>query len=260
MSLYTASPSDGVAWVTGASSGIGYALCLQLCAEGYNIVATARSRDKLEVLATEAEGLSGSIIIKPADVTDADAMAKIVSEIATEFDGFALAVLNAGVYIPVHGDDLNLGDFKKTFDVNLNGVVHGLIPAADLMKRQGRGQIALVSSVTGYGGLPTSAAYGATKAAIINLAESLKFDFDKMNIRIQVINPGFVKTDATAQNEFEMPAIIPAEEAAKRMSEGLRSGKFEITFPKRFTYILKLLNFLPYRAYFALVGKATNAR
>ncbi|MEN9895651.1 MAG: hypothetical protein RIR97_1503, partial [Pseudomonadota bacterium] len=126
------------------------------------------------------------------------------------------------------------------------------------MKTQGAGQIAIVSSVTGYGGLPTSAAYGASKAALINMAESLKFDLDKLGVRIQIINPGFVETAATAKNEFEMPALLKSDEAAERIYSGLQGQGFEITFPKRFTYGLKALQFLPYRAYFWLLNRATG--
>lgn len=258
MSLYVAHPSDGSAWVTGASSGIGYALALQLCSEGYTVFATARSEAKLKALADKAEGLAGTIICKAGDVTDASRMEEIVAEITDEAGTLALAILNAGIYIPVHGSDLKLEDFEDTFSVNLYGVVTGLLPVIDHMKGKGCGQIAIVSSVTGYGGLPTSAAYGATKAAVINMAESLKFDLDKMNIKIQVINPGFVKTAATDQNDFKMPAIIPADEAAVRVSQGLKKGGFEITFPKRFTYVLKFLNLLPYSLYFKLVGRTSR--
>lgn len=258
MSKYVASPVDGAAWVTGASSGIGYALALQLCSEGYKVFATARSESKLESLVAAASNLSGTIIAKQGDVTDASRMKAIVHEIVGEAGMLSLAILNAGIYIPVHGDDLKLEDFEDTFSVNLYGVVAGLLPVIDHMKMAGRGQIAVVSSVTGYGGLPTSAAYGATKAAVINMAESLKFDLDKLNIKIQVINPGFVKTAATDQNDFKMPAIISAEDAARRLSLGLKKGGFEITFPKKFTYVLKFLNLLPYWLYFKLVGRTSR--
>jgi NADP-dependent 3-hydroxy acid dehydrogenase YdfG len=258
MSIYNASPSDGVAWVTGASSGIGRSVALQLCSEGYNVVATARSVDKLEALKNEASNLRGEIITCAGDVTDAASMNDIVGSITNEHGAISLVILNAGVYIPVSGNSLKIEDFQSTFSVNLYGVVNGMVPAIEAMKTQGWGQVAIVSSVTGYGGLPTSAAYGATKAAVINMAESLKFDLDKLNIRIQVINPGFVKTAATDQNDFKMPAIIPAEEAAKRISEGLKKDCFEITFPKRFTYMLKFLNLLPYKLYFALVGRTSK--
>ncbi|MCY0095243.1 SDR family NAD(P)-dependent oxidoreductase [Hoeflea ulvae] len=258
MSSYTATPSDGSAWVTGASSGIGRDLALKLAREGYTVYATARSEDALQELARESGTLKGEIRAAPGDVTDEQAMAELAGLIDAVGNGLALAVFNAGVYLPVHGETLKVADFDKSFAVNLSGVVNGLVPAVARMKVRGRGQIAIVSSVTGYGGMPTSAAYGATKAALINMAESLKFDLDKFGVRIQVINPGFVDTPATADNAFEMPALLQPEEAARRIAEGLKSTSFEITFPRRFTYVLKALQFLPYPAYFALMNAATG--
>lgn len=258
MTSYTATPSDGAAWVTGASSGIGRALALDLAGEGFAVYATARSTDALAELESLSDGLKGRIIAAPGDVTDTEAMAEIAARIDAEGGGLALAVFNAGVYLPVHGETLKVADFDRSFSVNLSGVVNGLVPAIDKMKARGRGQIAIVSSVTGYGGMPTSAAYGATKAALINMAESLKFDLDKIGVRIQVINPGFVDTPATEDNAFTMPALLQPEDASKRIAKGLKSGSFEITFPRRFTYVLKLLQFLPYPAYFALMNAATG--
>jgi short-subunit dehydrogenase len=121
-----------------------------------------------------------------------------------------------------------------------------------------RGRIAIVSSVAGYRGLPTSAYYGATKAALINLAEALKFDLDRHGVTMQLIDPGFVRTPLTDKNEFAMPFRITPEEAAARIAKGLQSTRFEITFPRRFTYILKLARCLPYRLYFPLVAWATR--
>lgn len=256
MDQYRARPGKGVAWVTGASSGIGRETALRLAEEGFLVAATARSEDALNELATRAPG--GRIESMPGDVTDASAMAGIAETLAGRPGGLALCVFNAGVYLPVRGDRLELEPFEKTFAVNLRGVVNGLVPAVAAMKAAGGGHIVIVSSVTGYGGLPTSAAYGASKAALINMAESLKFDFDRINIRIQVVNPGFVDTPATQDNRFTMPALIQPQEAARRIVAGIGTGGFEITFPKRFTYWLKALSLLPYGAYFGLLGRATG--
>ena len=258
MTAFTATPSDGSAWVTGASSGIGRALALDLAGEGFTVYATARGDEALAVLENQSGELKGQIIAAPGDVRDAKAMAGIAGRIDADGNGLALAVFNAGVYLPVHGETLKVADFDKSFSVNLSGVVNGLVPAIERMKVRGRGQLAIVSSVTGYGGMPTSAAYGATKAALINMAESLKFDLDKIGVRIQVINPGFVDTPATEDNAFEMPALLQPEDAAKRIAQGLKSGSFEITFPRRFTYVLKALQLLPYPAYFWLMNAATG--
>ena len=257
---FIARPEHGIVWISGASSGIGRALALKLAGEGYKVAVTARSHEKLVELQTEASGLSGSIVVLDGDVTDAEDMEHIMASIEYEHGTLAMAILNAGVYLPVHAEDLNRADFEKSFAVNLSGVVNCLLPAIRHMKEKGQGQIAIVSSVTGYGGLPTGAAYGATKAALINMTESLKFDLDKMGIRIQLVSPGFVDTPATRKNAFPMPALVSVEEAARQIAAGLKSQVFEITFPKRFTTMLKLGRLLPYSAYFALVNRATGWR
>jgi NAD(P)-dependent dehydrogenase (short-subunit alcohol dehydrogenase family) len=258
MAVYFAQPKDGAAWVTGASSGIGEALAMRLAGLGYTVAATARDESRLEQLAARSAAQSGRIVPMPGDVTDHEAMARAVADIGRDHGGVALAIFNAGVYRPLHGDNLKLEEFHQTFDVNLRGVVNGLVPTIEAMKSAGRGQIVIVSSVTGYGGLPTSAAYGATKAALTNMAESLKFDLDKMNIRIQVVHPGFVDTPATADNAFPMPALMQVDDAVQRIMTGIKDDRFEITFPKRFTYALKALGLLPYPAYFWAVNRFTG--
>ena len=188
---FIARPEHGIVWISGASSGIGRALALKLAAEGYKVAVTARNHEKLLELQTEAHGLSGSIIVLDGDVTDAADMEHTVAAIEYQHGSLAMAILNAGVNLPVDGAHLKHEDFDRSFAVNLSGVVNCLIPAVRHMRMKGQGQIAIVASATGYGGLPTSAAYGATKAALINMAESLKFDFDKLGIR-NVLNFGHI--------------------------------------------------------------------
>jgi NAD(P)-dependent dehydrogenase (short-subunit alcohol dehydrogenase family) len=248
-------PADGVAWITGASSGIGRELARQMAADGWTVYVTARDHVALDQLAGQS---GGRIHVAPGDVTDADAMAKIVQTIEAAGRPLAIVVLNAGIYLPVSGDSLTVEVFERSFAVNLGGTVHGLVPAVKAMQPRRRGQIVIVSSVAGYGGLPTSAAYGATKAALTNMAESLKFDFDRMGILVQVVHPGFVETPATSENPFPMPFIVKVSEAARRIRAGIARGSFEITFPRRFTFALKALNLLPYPLYFALVGGRTG--
>lgn len=260
MRNFIARPEHGIVWISGASSGIGRALALKLAGEGYGVAVTARNHEKLVELQAEASGLPGSIIVLDGDVTDAEDMEHVMASIEYEHGALAMAILCAGVYQPVHGEDLNRADFEETFAVNLSGVVNCLLPAIRHMKAKGQGQVAIVSSVTGYTGLPTSAAYGATKAALINMAESLKFDLDKIGIRIQLINPGFVDTPATRKNAFPMPALISPEAAAERIAAGLKMQAFEITFPRHFTYMLKFLRILPYGLYFPLVNRFTGWR
>lgn len=259
MTLYHAKPQDGAAWITGASEGIGKALALNLAAEGYVVFASARSLGKLQALAASFSG-AGRIVPLQLDVTDREANARAVETIVRECGALALAVFNAGNFIPVRAFKLDPQAFDQSFALNFTGTLNGLIPAVEVMKKQGFGQMALVSSSAGFGGLPKNAAYGATKAGLINLAASLKFDLDAMNIRIQVVTPGFVETPATDKNDFPMPFLMKVDKAAQALSAGLKSNAFDITFPKRFTWILKAMNTLPYWLYFPLVARMTGTR
>lgn len=260
MNLYRASAGDGVAWITGASSGIGNKLARDLARVGFTVAATARSRDKLDELTAGSAGMKGRIVAFPGDVTDEKAMAAIVAKIEATLGPVSLAIFNAGNYFPARGERLEISNFVKTYEINVFGIVNGLVPVVERMKARQKGHIAVVSSVSGYGGLPLASAYGASKAAIINMAEALKFDFDKMNIRIQIVTPGFVETPLTEGNRFHMPALVSVEEASRRIVEGLKSGGFDITFPRRFTWLLKLINVLPYPLYFAFLNRAMGWR
>lgn len=256
--LRAARPEDGIAWITGASSGIGRSLALKLVERGWTVAATARRESDLVALANEVP--SGKILPFAGDVASTEAMAAIVETIEAKHGSVARAILNAGVYLPVRAKPFDLEAYRKSFDINLMGTVNGLAAVLPSMIRRGAGQVAITSSVAGYGGLPTSAAYGATKAGLINLAASLKFDLDNAGVLIQVVNPGFVETPATDENPFQMPFLMKVDEAAERYAAGLESTRFEITFPRRFALILKALNLLPYSAYFALASRAMGWR
>lgn len=251
-------PEDGCAWVTGASSGIGHDVTLRLAQEGWTVVATARNRDALAKLAGKALALKGRIIPMTGDVTDRDGMARTVTQIEKEVGPLALALLNAGIYLPVDATALDLNKFALSVDVNLKGTANCAAPVINVLKRRGHGQLAIVSSVTGYGGLPTSAAYGATKAGLINMAECFAIELEPHGIRTHIINPGFVDTPAQDDLDFPKPFMVSSEVAAQRIVDGLKRKKFEITFPRRFTYGLKFLNnFVPKDAYLRMVRKRT---
>lgn len=254
---FTAKPEDGAVWITGASEGIGKSVAIQMADEGYTVYISARSKDKLDAIANEYSG-AGKIITAALDVTDRAANLKCVKRIVKEVGALAICVLNAGTFKPVRGNNLKFDDFDFIHSVNIDGVMNGLIPAVDAMKEAGQGQVAIVSSVAGYGGLPKNGPYGLSKAGLINLAESLKFDFDKMNIKIQLITPGFIDTPLTEKNKFPMPFLMPVEKAASRIVQGLGKQSFEITFPRRFTYMLKFMNLWCYPVYFWMVRKITG--
>lgn len=259
MSLYRAKPQDGCAWITGGSSGIGLHLALELARRGFKVAISARNFDLFEAALTNEPQLTGKIKPFAVDVSDAEAMADICADIETKMGPIVLAVFNAGNYIPQSGNQLSISAFAKTFDVNFLGAVNGIVPASERMTKRGRGQIAVTGSVTSYGGLPTAAAYGASKAALNSMAQSLKFDFDRMNIRLQVCNPGFVESELTKKNTFAMPGLMKTPDAAMRYADGLETGGFEIRFPNRLAWPLRLISMLPNALYFPLIAKATGA-
>jgi NAD(P)-dependent dehydrogenase (short-subunit alcohol dehydrogenase family) len=255
---FRAAPADGVAWVTGASSGIGRATALELVRRGWTVVATARRQAELDALAAEPASM-GRIRAEAGDVTDAARMAAIVDGMASRHGPLALAFLNAGTYFQDKGD-FDAALVMRTFAVNVGGAAHCLEPVLRVMKARGKGQVAVNASVAGYGGLPRSVAYGPSKAALINMCASLRFAMAEAGINVQVVCPGFVGTPLTDQNDFPMPFLIPAEEAARRICDGFAKAGFEIAFPRRMALLLKALNLLPYRLYFPLVGRATGER
>ena len=257
MASYRAKPQDGPVWITGASMGIGAETAYALANRGYTVYASARSADKLGELAQDPRA-QGRVLPLPLDVTDRDACADAMARISTDAGAPSVVLLNAGTFLPIRGHGLAFESFDTTMAVNFDGVVNAMIPAIDAMLEAGRGQLGIVSSVAGYGGLKKSASYGASKAALINMAESLKFDLDRRNIRIQIITPGFIDTPLTEKNDFPMPFLMPADKAAERIVQGLERGGFEITFPRRFTWGLKAVNLLPYSLYFPIMDRMTG--
>ena len=246
------------AWVTGAGRGIGAALAEALARDGVIVYASARNREELDALAERCSTLAGSIVPMPLDITQKE-------DIEAALNGFdkegwpELVVLNAGTYQPFSAHAFDEESFQRQIDVNVNGTMRCLAPILQRFTSQDHGHIAVMASVAGYRGLPTASAYGASKAALINMCESLRLDLRGTGVKLQLINPGFVRTPLTDKNTHDMPALLEPEDAADRIVRGLSGDGFEITFPKRFTYWLKFFRILPYRWYFALVGRATKS-
>lgn len=231
-----------VAWVTGAGSGIGEALALRLAEEGWQVAVSARSRADLERLV----GKDPHISAFPMDVTDGAAATLAVADIEARLGPVELAVLNAGTYKPVSAKAFTAANVAANFDVNVMGTAKCLEPLMPRMIERRRGHIAVVSSLTGYVGLPTAAGYGATKAALINMCEALEPELAVHGVKVTVINPGFVDTPLTRKNDFAMPFLISVQDAADRIVRGLNSGKFEIAFPLRMSVAIRLLAALPH--------------
>jgi NAD(P)-dependent dehydrogenase (short-subunit alcohol dehydrogenase family) len=243
-----------LAWITGASSGIGRALALHLARDGWRVAASARNADALAALAAASPG----IVPVPLDVTDERAVAAAVAAIEDAHGPIALAVLNAGTHEAMGAEDFSAAPLRRLIDLNLMGVANALAALLPRMRARRAGHIAVVASLAGYRGLPTAAAYGASKAAVIVLCEALKPDCDRLGITLQLVNPGFVATPLTARNRFTMPFLMPLERATAAFARGLRSRRFEIVFPWRFAMLMKLLRLLPYRLYFAVVRRMTG--
>ena len=248
-------PRDGIAWVTGASSGIGEALVARLVKRGWTVAATARSVDKLEALAAQHPG---KVIPAPGDIGDPEAIKTLVENLEREHGQIAMAVLNAGIYIPVDAAAPVFADYEKTFSVNLNGTAACLCAIMPEMVKRQSGQIAIVSSATAFGGMPTASAYGASKAALVNMAECLRIELHRHGVLVQAITPGFVETPAQDDNTFPKPFMVSAEHAARRIASGLRKKRFETTFPRRFTWSLKAIYALPRSWHIPLVRKQTG--
>ena len=245
---------DRRVWIVGASSGIGAALAADLDARGARLALSARSADRLR---QQAEGFRDALAL-PLDVTDAGAFIPAMMQILDTWGGVDLVVLNAGTYAPLRAWELTIDNARQTVHTNLLGVMDGVAAVVPQLLRQGHGAVAVVASVAGYRGLPRAMAYGPSKAALINFAETLYLDLAPRGVSVFLINPGFVATPLTARNDFEMPALISAEEAARRIIDGFASGRFEIHFPRRFTGVLKMLRMLPDRLYFHLISRRTG--
>ena len=245
-------------WLVGASTGIGRATASALQAAGARVVISARNAEALDsFVATHTR--SDAIAL---DATDRDAMHSAAARIASVHGGIDLAIYCAGTYTALRATDFDLDVALRHVQVNHVGalvMLDAVLPQMLVQAKAGRGaHISLVSSVAGFRGLPQSLAYGPTKAALINLAETLYLDLQPLGIGVSIINPGFVATPLTAQNEFKMPALITPEQAAREILRGWRHGEFEIHFPKRFTRWMKAMRHLPYSVYFAAVRRSTG--
>jgi NAD(P)-dependent dehydrogenase (short-subunit alcohol dehydrogenase family) len=184
-------------------------------------------------------------VILPGDITDRDAMLAIGEDLRQRWGRIDIAVLNAGTYEPVTPESFSADLFREHLEVNFMGTVHCIEAVLQDMRKRHSGRIAVVASVTGYAALPKAEAYGATKAALISMADSLRADLAPDGVSVTVIAPGFVRTPLTQQNEFAMPFLIEPERAARIVADGLERGKDEIAFPLRMALAMKGLGMLP---------------
>ena len=248
-------------WLVGASSGIGRATASALHARGAKVVVSARSVAALNTFVLEHPGAAALAL----DVTDAPAVKAAVRTLAAQ-GPLDCVVYCAGHYHAMDATHMDLPDLLRHNEINYLGALYlldAVVPhllAQPLDARSGlRGHISLMGSVAGYRGLPSSLAYGPTKAALINLTETLYLDLHAQGVGVSLISPGFVDTPLTQQNQFKMPALISPEQAAQEIPQGWARGEFEIHFPKRFTRWMKVLQLLPYPAFFAATRRPKQA-
>lgn len=232
-----------LAWITGASSGIGRAVALKLADRGWQVAVSARSEDKLAAVAAERPDL---IHAYPLDITDGQALRDAVHDIEQSIGQIDLALFSAGGYVRESARQFDASKLAELFNLNVVGTGHALAAVMAPMIARRSGHIAVVASVAGYIGLPGGGIYGATKSALITLCEALRPQLEREGVLLQVINPGFVDTPMTKTNDFPMPFLINEDEAAVAIVNGLDSNRFEIVFPWKMAVAMKLLAAMPY--------------
>lgn len=224
-------------WLIGASEGLGRALAHDLDTDGARLVLSARSQDRLQQLADE---LTDARVV-PIDVTDAKMVQSAVEQVG-EVDG---VVYIAGAYDPVRATEWDSKSAMMMCNVNFIGAMHVLGHMVPALVAKGRGDITLIGSLAGYRGLPASVGYSASKAALVSLAETLRFDLKDTGVVVRVVNPGFIETRLTQKNTFKMPMLMTPEEAAKHVLKAMRTTRFRTDFPAPFSWGIRLLEYLP---------------
>ena len=238
-----------LAWITGASTGMGREIALRLANKNMRCAVTARSTGKLNALARSSQLIDAF----PGDVTDQATMAETVEQIEASLGAIDIAVLNAGIWAEMGAHDYDARACEKIMRVNYLGVVYAIDALLPRMIERGRGHLVIVASVAGYCGFPRTVAYGPSKAALINHAEGLMGALDGTGVRVSVVNPGYVESPMTANNDFHMPFIVPLDEAADKIVTGIESNRFETAFPWPFVLMLKAARRASYPLFFWIV-------
>lgn len=227
-------------WLIGASEGLGRALAEELSAAGAELALSARSEARLAEL---ARALPGPAEIAPLDVTDLESCAAAYrSASARPLDG---AIYLAGAYEPMRAQEWDTEAALKIAEVNFMGAIRALGPAIPDFTARGAGLIGIVGSLAGFRGLPGAIGYGASKAGVMHLAETLHMDLEGSGVAVRLVNPGFIRTRLTAKNDFKMPFIMAPEEAARQVRRGLESARFQTNFPRLFSWWFRFGQLLP---------------
>ena len=224
-------------WLIGASEGLGRALAHQLDQQGVHLVVSARNATRLDSLCSE---LTHARAV-PMDVTDAGSV-RAAALRAGAVDGL---IYNAGAYVPMRATQWDGDAALAMCDVNFTGAMRVLAEVLPGFVEKGRGDITLIGSLAGYRGLPAAVGYGASKAALISLAETLRFDLRGTGVRVRLINPGFIKTRLTAKNDFKMPMLMEPDAAARKVIRAMGKRRFRTDFPAPFSWFIRLIDHLP---------------
>lgn len=249
--------TDQRIWIIGASRGIGAALAQEWSKQGARLCLSARQLTPLDPWLNLLPPLARQrILLSPLDIQHPEALHQTTQELLLAWGGIDLIVVAAGIYDALRASELDLSHLpliQQTLNTNLLGPYHVSAAVLPLLRAQGHGHLAFISSVAGYNGLPRAMAYAPSKAALNNLCESLYMELRPLGIGVTRICPGFVATDMTHGVAFPMPALIQPSAAARAIVQGLERGQFEIHFPRHFTYLLKLIQWMPRRVYFKLL-------
>ena len=238
-------------WITGGSSGIGFAVAKKFLDKNWCAIISSSNKKKLDhaVSKLNSENKNNKLFSIVCDITNYQDVNNTVSEIEKNISPINLALLSAAAYSPNKTQDFDIKNYELLINVNLKGTLNCI----DVLKNYMKGRddhISVISSPVGFRGMPTAGAYGMTKAAQLNLLESLYFDFKKFNIKVSVINPGFIDTDSTKLNSFKMPMLKSPEYAAEKIYRGLTGKyKFEIFFPYILVFCVKIMRVLPLKIY-----------
>ena len=244
-------------WIIGSSSGIGLSLVKLYLENNYKVIASSRNiENSNELLNLKLEHKNNFQLLN-IDVSNTQDTIKSVEKAFNIFGGLDICFYNAGTYESMSYEQWDISNFENMININYLGVLRVLKPLiAYLEKQKHKSNIVLNASLASYFGLPYGGAYSASKAALVNLAQSLQPELQKKNIYVQVINHGFVKTRLTAKNDFEMPQLMNVDYAARKIFEELNKPyKFEISFPFLLSSFLKLLSFLPYSLSFSITRR-----
>ena len=232
-------------WIVGASEGLGQDLARQMVAKGARVILSARKQARLDELAVDLGAQARAVAM---DIADPQSVAQAWAQIG-QIDGL---VFLAAVYWPQRAQDWNAQQVVDMLDINLTGAARVLGHVVPDMVARDAGHIVLTSSLSGFRGLPGAVGYGASKAGIMSLAESMHYDLRKTGVRVQVVNPGFIKTRLTDKNEFKMPFIMTPDQAARQTLDHMETTRFKASFPRMFSWVFRASQFFPDWLYYRM--------